>query len=278
MSANLDQFSADLAQKSRGALFKSGWTKTKVAARFRSAGLHLIVCLAIAAFVTIPLVFWLYPSPFFQAAGGFHLLGIILVIDVIIGPALTFLVFDRDKKSLRKDLAVIAALQLIALAYGLYVTALSRPVFMTYVVDRFEMVSAADVDSAEFLKAPSNLKLPPWGHPEQAYAEQPASQDERSSIMFSAMNGVDLNRMFRYYKPAELAKPEIIKRAKPVSDLIAINGESAVQQAIKIHRGRDLAYVPLQGKKRDLAALVDAKTGGLIEVVDLRPWPDVKKP
>ena len=192
MSANLDQFSADLAQKSRGALFKSGWTKTKVAARFRSAGLHLIVCLAIAAFVTIPLVFWLYPSPFFQAAGGFHLLGIILVIDVIIGPALTFLVFDRDKKSLRKDLAVIAVLQLIALAYGLYVTALSRPVFMTYVVDRFEMVSAADVDPAEFLKAPSNLKLPPWGHPEQAYAEQPASQDERSSIMFSAMNGVDL--------------------------------------------------------------------------------------
>lgn len=256
--------------------FASGWTKPKLIQRARASALHFCACLLIAVCITLPLVFWLYPAPFFQASGGMNLLGIILVIDVVIGPVLTFLVFDREKKSLRKDLWVIAGLQIAALLYGLYVTAMSRPVFMTYVVDRYEMVSAADVDDLEFQKAPKSLKRPRWGHPEIAYAEQPVDQQERSTIMFSALNGVDLNRLFRFYKNASLAKPKIVERAKPIQELNSYNSAQAVKEAINSHSKITLAFVPVQGKKRDLTALVDAKTGDLIEVVDLRPWPDSK--
>ena len=256
--------------------FRSGWTAAKVPAKLRAASLHFAASFLIAACITIPMIVWLYPNPFFQAAGGLHLLGMILAVDVVIGPALTFLVFELGKPSTRSDLTTIVLMQTLALVYGLYVTALSRPVFMTYVVDRYELVSAADVDDAEFLKAPENLKLPRWGHPEQAYAEQPNSLEERSSILLSSLNGVDLSRMFRYYKSAQLARPEIIKRAKPISDLIALNGDMAVQKAIKPFDDRPLAYVPLQGKKRDLTVLVDAQTGELIKVVALTPWSDKK--
>lgn len=252
--------------------FSSGWTKPKLIQRLRAAVLHFCVCLLIAFCITIPLVFWLYPAPFFQASGGMNLLSIILAIDVVIGPVLTFLVFNREKKSLRMDLWIIAGLQIAALVYGLYVTAMSRPVFMTYVVDRYEMVSAADVDDVEFQKAPNNLRKPQWGHPEIAYAEQPVDQEERSTIMFSAMNGVDLNRLFRYYKDAVLAKPKIVERAKAVTELNSYNDPIAVRKIISPYLNRNLAYVPVQGKRRDLTALVDAKTGQLIEVVDLRPW------
>lgn len=256
--------------------FASGWTKPKLIQRARASALHFCACLLIAVCITLPLVFWLYPAPFFQASGGMNLLGIILVIDVVIGPVLTFLVFDREKKSLRKDLWVIAGLQIAALLYGLYVTAMSRPVFMTYVVDRYEMVSAADVDDLEFQKAPKSLKRPRWGHPEIAYAEQPVDQQERSTIMFSALNGVDLNRLFRFYKNASLAKPKIVERAKPIQELNSYNSAQAVKEATNSYSKIPLAFVPVQGKKRDLTALVDAKTGDLIEVVDLRPWPDSK--
>ena len=256
--------------------FIAGWTRPKLMQRARASMLHFFICVAVAFCATIPLIFWLYPAPFFQAAGGLHLLGLVVVIDVVIGPLLTFLVFDRDKKSLKTDLSTIACLQLVALLYGLYVTAMSRPVFMTYVVDRYEMVSAADVDEIEFQKAPASLKKPRWGHPEIAYAEQPADQEERSTIMFSALSGIDLNRLFRYYKEADMAKPKILEKAKPVKNLNLYNKAETVQDAIGPYTKRNLAYVPVQGRRRDLTALIDASSGDLIRVVDLRPWAEKK--
>lgn len=256
--------------------FKASWTKAHVAARAVAAAKHFFISLVIAVCITIPLIVWLYPAPYFQAAGGLHLLGMVVLIDLVIGPALTFLVFDRSKKSLKNDLIAIGIMQIIALAYGLYVTAASRPVFITYVVDRFEMVSAADVDPAEFVKAPTDLKLPRWGHPALAYAQQPDNIDERQTIMFSSLEGVDLNRLFRYYKPADLAKPMIVQRAQTIAKLAQFNPPEKVASLLKKYSNQPLAFVPVQGLKRDLTALVDSKTGQLIEVIDLRPWPATK--
>jgi hypothetical protein len=244
--------------------------------RLRAGGLHFLASLAVAILVTIPLVVWLYPSPFFQAAGGLHLLAILLGVDTVIGPLLTVLVYNRAKKSLKSDLSIIVVLQVVALIYGLYATIQSRPVFMTYVVDRYEMVSYADVDVQELKKGPLALQNIRWGHPQLAYAERPTDTQERELLMFSAMQGVDLNRLFRYYKPAELAKPQIIERAKPIEDLYQFNDRMKVDNLLAKHRSQPLAFVPMQGIKRDLTALVNRTTGELIEVIDLRPWADTK--
>jgi hypothetical protein len=252
------------------------WSKQAVADRFWAASKHFGFTLLVAAFVTLPLIFWLYPSPFFEAAGGMHLLGLVVAVDVVLGPTLTFLIFDRKKASLKKDLVVIACLQLVALAYGLYVTALSRPLFMTYVVDRFETVSAAEFDEVEFLKASSHLKSPAWGVPQQAFAEQPADPKERELILFSSTQGIDLKQMFRYYKPLELGRPKIIERAKPITELKLYNSAALVDRTLVPFGKQSLAFVPLQGKKRDLTVLVNATTGELVQVVDLRPWADNK--
>jgi hypothetical protein len=254
--------------------FKNGWTRERVKARLKAAGAHFFLSALIAVCVTIPLVFWLYPSPFFEAAGGLNLLGIILGIDVVLGPSLTFLVFDRRKRSLRKDLWIIAACQLAALVYGLYATALSRPVYMTYVVDRFEMVSAAQVDDVELKRAPKELQEVKWGHPQIAYAEQPSDPEERSTVLFAFVHsGLDLKEMFRYYKPLEAAKPQIVSRAKPIKELLQFNEVKKVEEALKPFASQAIVFVPVQGKKRDLTALIDAKTGTLLKVVNLRPWP-----
>ncbi len=244
--------------------------------RGKAAGYHFLMSLTVAVAVTIPLVFWLYPAPFFQAAGGMHLLLIILGIDVVLGPFLTFCIFNRAKKSLKMDLAIIAGIQICALIYGLYATIQSRPVFMTYVIDRFEAVSFADVDPEELLKGPPEIQSIRWGHPKMAYAERPSNQEERDLLLFSALQGVDLNRLFRYYKPAHLAKPQIIERAQPIEKLNEFNDPRKVEKFLAPHRQIPLAFVPMQGIRRDLTALVNAKTGDLVEVVDLRPWPDTK--
>jgi hypothetical protein len=257
-------------------LLVSSWGRGGLISRVKAAVIHLVISAFVALAITIPIVFWLYPSPFFEAAGGLNLLGIILGIDIILGPCLTFFVFNRAKKSLGFDLKVIASLQIAALVYGLYATAASRPVYMTYVVDRFEMVSAADVDPDELAKAPPEIQQVRWGHPQLAYAEQPTSEDERSTIVFSALNGVDLNRLFRYYKPFELAKAKILERSKPVQNLNQFNAPEVVDKVLKPFSKEGLAFVPMQGRKRDLTVLVNAQTGDLVQVVDLRPWSDAK--
>jgi hypothetical protein len=254
----------------------NSWNKSGVQRRCRAAGIHFILSAIVALLLTTPIIFWLYPSPFFQAAGGLNLLGMILGIDVILGPTLTFIVFNKAKASLKMDLKIIAFVQIVALIYGLYATAASRPVYMTYVVDRFELVSAADVDPDELKRAPIEIQDVKWGHPQLAYAEQPTSEDERSTIVFSSINGVDLNRLFRYYKPFALAQKKIVERAKPVETLLKFNDTSSVNAVLAAFKGQTLRYVPLQGKKRDLTVLVNANTGELVKVVDLKPWADSK--
>jgi hypothetical protein len=250
--------------------------KESINDRFRFGFLHLVISVVVALFVTIPTIVWLYPSPFFEAAGGLKLFLIILAVDICIGPLLTFLVFDRKKKSLRFDLTVICGLQIAALVYGGYVIAMSRPVFLTYVVDRFETVNFADVDVDEFKKAPGSLKLPAWGKPELAFAQMPEDPEERSNLLFASLNGVDLNRMFRYYKPAEQALPLIVKRAQAIAELSKYNDSVRIKKQLSPFAIETVSFVPVMGSKRDLTAIVDSKTGRLISVVDLKPWADSK--
>jgi hypothetical protein len=249
------------------------WSGQVLKRRFVAAGLHLLAGFAVALCVTIPLVFWLYPSPFFEASGGAHLLLLILLVDVVLGPLLTFLVFDERKKSLKKDIAFIIGVQLLALVYGLYATALSRPVYMTYVVDRFETVSAAEADPKELALAPDGFKEIAWGHPKIAYAKRPEDQEKRNEILLASIHGVDIKQLFRYYRPIEEVREQILSRAKTIDELKKLNGTAEVDKILNLLPSSDkLLFVPLQGKKRDLTALINSQTGQLVKVVDLKPW------
>src|SRR4051812_41758107 len=90
--------------------------------RCRAAGVHLLISTAIAAVAAV-LVFGLwYPGFYRRVAGGRELFLLVISIDVVLGPLLTFTVFNWAKgwKHLRRDLAVIGAIQLAALIYGLH--------------------------------------------------------------------------------------------------------------------------------------------------------------
>ena len=68
---------------------------------------------------------------------------LVMSVDVVLGPVLTFAVFNRAKgvRHLRRDLAVIGVLQTAALAYGLHTVYIVRPVAMVFEVDRFRLVN-----------------------------------------------------------------------------------------------------------------------------------------
>ena len=113
--------------------------------RRQAALFHLgVSALVAAAIVAVMLLVW-YPSPWFAAAGGRTLLILLVGVDVILGPLLTFIVFNPAKKSLVYDLAVIVMLQIAALIYGIHVMASARPAFVVYLRGGFDVVAANDV-------------------------------------------------------------------------------------------------------------------------------------
>src|SRR5690606_7616795 len=116
-------------------------------ARFKAFLLHLAASTLIALLALL-LVFKLwYPAPLHEALGVTQIFLLLLLVDVVLGPLLTLLVYKTGKKSLVMDLALIAALQLAALGYGLWTVAEGRPAWVVYNAGRFDVVTVVDIDT-----------------------------------------------------------------------------------------------------------------------------------
>lgn len=80
---------------------------------------HLFISAAILAILLVIIFFYWYPGDLIHA-GATDGLRILVGVDLILGPLLTLIVFNKDKKSLRTDLTIIGLIQFFCLAGGLW--------------------------------------------------------------------------------------------------------------------------------------------------------------
>src|SRR5210317_459647 len=109
-----------------------------------ASALHFTVSLIIfSVFIYILLIHW-YPSPYFTASGGWQGLKIVVLVDLVLGPLLTFIVFNKKKSRLELtiDLSLIVGLQLAALVWGIVTVYQQRPLAIVFWDDRFYTVPA----------------------------------------------------------------------------------------------------------------------------------------
>ena len=190
--------------------------------RFVAAGIHLLLSAAIAGMAAV-LVFWLwYPGPFRRLAGGRDLFLLVTAVDVVLGPFLTFAVFDIAKgmAHLRRDLAVIALIQAAALAYGLHTVYIVRPVAMVFEVDRFRLVTANDVTAEELAKGPPEYRTLPSTGPWLLGTRTPKRGDEHNDALFAGVAGLDIGYRPLFWQPYEKSAPSAIDRSKPMTLLL----------------------------------------------------------
>lgn len=110
--------------------------------RFKAFFVHLIGSLVIGL-GALALVFFLwYPAPLHLALGVTSVFMLLIIVDITLGPLLTFLIYQPGKKTLKFDLVVIVVLQLLALSYGLWAVIQGRPVWLVLNADRFDVVQA----------------------------------------------------------------------------------------------------------------------------------------
>jgi hypothetical protein len=240
--------------------------------RWRAAGIHLLISAGIAAaMLALMLGVWYGPT-LFRAMGGAGLALILIGVDVVMGPALTLVVFRSGKRGLKFDLAAIALCQLAALLYGCYVVSLARPAFIVFVKDQFQVATVAELEPAQLAEAKyPQYRSPSWSGPVLVYGEWPKDQREQQQLLFAGLAGVDLQHFPKYYAPYEQGRDQVLAKALPLSSVQKTDPEAAKVVDEWVARSgvdaQNLRYLRLRGRIAWVAVLIDARTAAPVEML-----------
>lgn len=244
--------------------------------RVWAASLHLTGSALLAA-LAAALVFLLwYPWPYSVLAGGIGLFMLITGVDVVMGPLITFVIFDRRKpaRELRHDLSIVVLLQLAALVYGLHVMYAARPVVLAFEGQRFRVVAAVDVAQDELPQAPPALQTLSVTGPVVVGTESPTDLNRQLEAIERALAGADIGTRPMYWRPwDESARKRALAEAKSLSPLRkryesrAAEFDAAVASSGKA--ADQLRYLPMLSRHADWVALLDAQSG---EIAGFAPF------
>lgn len=241
--------------------------------RWRASGIHLsLSCAVVGAVLAFMVSVW-YRWPLFALAGGAGITLILAGVDVTLGPVITLIVFKSGKKGLKFDLACIALIQAAALAYGIHVVYVARPVYLVYAVDRFVLVTAKDLDPKDIAKATDpEFKRLPLGPPSYIAAALPRDPKEQLGLLMSALGGKDLQLYPRYYVPYAQQAQNALKHAKDVEILLKRDPRAVKSYLDSAGRSSEtVRFLPLRART-DAAVLIDATSGNPLDIVKVDPW------
>ncbi|NJM43465.1 MAG: pilus assembly protein [Brachymonas sp.] len=233
--------------------------------RAQAAAAHLGLSLAVSALAAALVFFIWYPYPYREISGGRELFFLVVAVDVVLGPLLTFAIFNRAKpwKTLQRDLAVIVVLQVAALFYGLWTVAVARPVHLVFEYHRFRPIHAIELETSQLAKAPAEMRNPPWTGPTLIGLRSPQEQEKLETVMAAAA-GVHEALQPQLWQPYTQSRAQVIKEGKQISELrkrFAQQGaliDKAVAQSGRTES--QLLWLPMYGRKDFWTAIVDAQT------------------
>ena len=231
-----------------------------------AASVHLVCSVVVAALAGI-LVFALwYPYPYRELSGGRELFFLVVGVDVVCGPLLTLVLFNRAKprSELWRDLGLVALIQLGALGYGLLTVWQARPLFLVLEVDRFKVVMAPDLDPRAVAALPPNLGSSFWAGPKVVAIRPPESVEEKNHVLFAAIEGGrDYAERPEFYLPYEGKNAlKSLVGAKPVLAFLKQKpDQQAAADKLAIDKKTDLSqwlYLPVSGRQ-DWVAVLDTE-------------------
>jgi hypothetical protein len=238
--------------------FSRAVLKTKV----KATAVHFSLSAAVFAYLAYQIYYNWYPQPYFEIDGGWQGIRLVTAVDLVLGPLITFLIFDLSK-SLRAivfDLFIILIIQFGALSYGIYVTYTQRPVAIV-LIDEF-MVPAIMENYGGKLESVDQLKHYSDEKPPIIYADLPMD-----SVKLAEINRIKIEE-----KVLEIAQLELYR---PHSELVTALRESQPLFQRRLddfgHRSGYENWLREHGKSADevLIARFDGRYGRVWLVFDL---------
>lgn len=132
-------------------------TKSLLITKLKATGVHLGLSVIIFLYLAYQIVYNWYPQPYFSIDGGWQGLRLIAAVDLVLGPVITFMIFDlsKSRRAILFDLTTIVVIQFAALFYGVFLTYYQRPVAIV-LIDEFVM-SAIEENYGGKLKSIAQL-------------------------------------------------------------------------------------------------------------------------
>lgn len=196
--------------------------------RFRLGAFGLHLSGSAVALTLVLGTFWLawYQWPGWYLASALHVVGILVMVDLVLGPTLTLIVAapGKPRRVLARDIGVIVTVQLAALLYGATTLWLGRPLYYTFSVDRLELVQASDLRAVDIAAGQrDNPSLAPfwYSRPRWIWAPLPANPEEAAKIVSGALlGGADVIQMPKLFRPWKAALPELRKQLRNVDQIV----------------------------------------------------------
>ncbi|MFK8030074.1 MAG: hypothetical protein AB8G18_07525 [Gammaproteobacteria bacterium] len=185
---------------------------------------HLLLSFAILVVLSAFIAFVMFPGALFSVAGGIEGIKIIAGVDMVLGPLLTLVIYNRAKplKELLRDISVIGLIQIAALSAGMYLVHQSRPAAVTYTFDQFHTTKVNEFEDGK----PEGLH---WFRPAYFNLQLPEDNDEARSQMVEFEFSAPAARLRTdLYEPLQ-HQPAALEKQLRLSDE---DGESIEQDCI----------------------------------------------
>lgn len=156
--------------------------------RFIAAGLHFLASAFVISLALSIIYFIWYPAPFYTIHSVFNAVKVLLLVDLVLGPFLTMLIFNvlKPRSELIRDVSIIVMFQLLALGWGIHITYKMRPDFFVFQDNTFYSILKYEVN----VEGLNDDVSPPeiWQRPKAIYVE-PFDQQEAAQRLQSVMHG-----------------------------------------------------------------------------------------
>lgn len=247
--------------------------------RFKAAAFHSLASLGLCLFFAGLVIKIWYPDILWQMTGVVPVLQMLFIIDVILGPILTLIIYSRGKlpRHRSRDLLVVVVLQLSAFFYGAYTIYSVRPVYLVFNTGRFDVVFANEFRESDLNESQEYGNLPKWG-PKTVGAQLPIDNSERHALTLTALSeGRDLPQVPKYYVGYESVREEVKAVSMPLDLLMQkhTNHRDIIEHAVS-QSGLPLnrvKYLIVKVDRRFLTALIDVQTGDIVQMLDITSWP-----
>lgn len=194
--------------------------------RLTAFGVHLLASATALCLVLGSLYVGWYRWPGWYLTSALHVVGIVVMVDLVLGPTLTLIVANphKSRRLFARDVAVIVTVQLAALIYGAATLWGGRPLYYTFSNNSLDMVQANDLEAEEVALAwQQNPSLAPhwYSRPRWVWAPLPDDPHEAMKIVGEATlgSGKDIVDMPSHFKPWDEGLPKLRDRLSRLDDM-----------------------------------------------------------
>ena len=238
--------------------------------RLQAFGLHFSGSATVLLLVLGTLYLGWYRWPGWYLTGVLHVLPVVIGVDLVLGPLLTFVIANpkKSRRELARDVGCIVAVQLVALGYGTTALWNGRPLYYTFSVKELSVTQGIDLQPREIaLARKSNPDFAPhwYSRPRWVWAPLPKDETTSKAIVQSAVQGgFDVTSMPRYFKPWQEGLPDLRQKLTRIDGLGYF---SLARQKILHQRLKDEGFdpdaadvLPMTGHGTPLLAVFDLQT------------------